>query len=102
AAAAAWLLRDRLPDWDLGIVVISELHSASEALGHGRPSHPLSGVPSAPAAAAGLRAVYRAVDRLVGELEAALSDVTLVAFNFHGMGANYSDVAGMVLLPELL
>ena len=103
AEAAAWLLGERLPDWDLGIVVAAELHGASEASWHGvDPAHPLAGVPSARAAGDGLRAVYRATDRLVGRLAAAFPDATLVVFNLHGMGPNNSDVPGMALLPELL
>ena len=69
ALAARWLLKERLPDWDLGLIVVSEPHSAIEGLWHGvDPGHPLHGLPSAPCAGEGLRAVYRAVDRLVGDL----------------------------------
>ncbi len=101
--AARWLLTERLPDWDLGIVVVSELHSAIEALWHGiDPQHPLHGLPSAGPAGNGIRAVYRAVDKLVGELTDAVPDAAVVLFNLHGMGANDSDVASMALLPELL
>src|SRR5207253_6969262 len=34
AEAATWLLGERLPDWDLAMVVVSEPHSATEALWH--------------------------------------------------------------------
>lgn len=100
---ARWLLADRLPDWDLGIVVVSELHSATEALWHGiDPGHPLHDLPSSAPAGEGVEAVYRAVDRLVAKLTQAIPDATIVLFNLHGMGANDSDIASMLLLPELL
>jgi predicted AlkP superfamily phosphohydrolase/phosphomutase len=103
AAASCWLLREALPDWDLGYLVVSELHSASEALWHGvDPGHPLHGHASAGPAGAAMKDVYRAVDRLVGSLAEAFPDVTLVVFNLHGMGHNGSDLPSMALLPELL
>jgi predicted AlkP superfamily phosphohydrolase/phosphomutase len=103
AAAARWLLGERLPDWELGIVVISESHSAVEPMWHGVDAgHPLHGLPSAAAAREGLRRVYLAIDDLLGELAAAFADATLVLFAMHGMGPNDADVAGMVLLGELL
>jgi predicted AlkP superfamily phosphohydrolase/phosphomutase len=98
-----WLLADRLPDWDLAIVVVSELHSVTEGLWHGiDASHPLHRHASAPAAAEGMRGVYKAVDRMIGDLAAAFDGAGLVVFNMHGMGPNQSDIPGMVLLPELL
>ena len=103
AQAARWLLGERLPDWDLALVVVSEPHSAIEGLWHGiDPTHPLHQMPSAEAAREGLLAVYRGVDRLVGELAAAFPDAALVVFSMGGMGPNYSDTASMVLLPELM
>jgi predicted AlkP superfamily phosphohydrolase/phosphomutase len=101
--AARWLLTERLPNWDLGIIVVSELHSAIEAMWHGiDPQHPLHGLPSSIPAGKGVRAIYRAVDKLVGELTEAVPDASIVLFSLNGMGANNSDVASMVLLPELL
>jgi hypothetical protein len=103
AEAARWLLHERCPDWRLAIVVAGELHSATEGLWHGLDSkHPLHRLPSAAPAAEGLRAVYRAADRLVATLTDAFSDATVVVFAMGGMGPNRSDVASMVLLPELL
>ncbi len=103
AEIARWLLAERLPDWDLALVVVSELHSANELLWHGYdPSHPLHGIPSALPAREGFIAAYRAVDRLIGRLMQAFPDATIVAFSAHGMGANDSDVPSMVLLAELL
>ena len=100
---AEWLLAERLPEWDLAYVVISELHSATEALWHGvDPSHRLHRAPSSSQAGEGLRDIYRAVDRLVGDLMRRFPDVVLVAFTLHGMGPNESDAASMLLLPELL
>jgi predicted AlkP superfamily phosphohydrolase/phosphomutase len=103
AQAARWLLGERLPDWDLALVVVSEPHSAIEALWHGfDPAHPLHQMPSAGPAREGLLAVYRGVDRLVGELADAFPDAALVVFSMGGMGANHSDTASMALLPELM
>ena len=103
ARAACWLLKERCPDWNLGFVVAGEIHSAIEAMWHGiDPSHPLHSVPSAPAAAEGLRNIYRATDALVSDLVSAFPEATVVAFAMGGMGPNRSDVASMALLPELL
>jgi predicted AlkP superfamily phosphohydrolase/phosphomutase len=101
--AARWLLGERLPEWDLGIVVVGEGHSAIEPLWHGiDPAHPLYGVESAPFAAAAMRNVYAAIDRCVGDLGRAFPDAVLLLVAMHGMGPNDADVAAMALLPELL
>ncbi len=101
--ASLWLLRDRLPDWQLAIVSVSESHSGIEGLWHGiDPQHRLAGHASAPAAGRAVRDVYRAIDRLVGAHVDAFPDATVVVFALHGMGSNLSDVASMALLPELL
>jgi predicted AlkP superfamily phosphohydrolase/phosphomutase len=101
--AARWLLAERLPAWDLGMVVVSEPHSAIEALWHGiDKSHPLHHLPSAGPAGEGLISVYRAVDRLVGDLAEAFPDAALLIFSMGGMGPNRSDVPSMILLPELM
>src|SRR5262245_22591329 len=103
AEAARWLLHTRLPDWQLGLVITGELHSAIEGLWHGiDPTHPLHQLPSAGPAGEGLRAVYRAVDRFVGKLTETFSDATVVVFAMGGMGPNRSDTGSMALLPELL
>lgn len=100
---ALWLFSERLPDWELCVVVVSEFHSAAEALWHGiDPEHPLHDLPSAPAAAEGLRGVYVAADKMIGDLVSAFPDATVVAFNLHGMGPNDSDVGSMLLLAELM
>jgi predicted AlkP superfamily phosphohydrolase/phosphomutase len=103
AEAARWLLRERTPDWNLAFVVVSETHSAIEAMWHGMDvGHPLHGLASASVAREGLRRIYIAIDDLIGTLEAACTDATVVLFAMHGMGRNEADVAAMVLLGELL
>jgi predicted AlkP superfamily phosphohydrolase/phosphomutase len=100
---ALWLLAERLPEWDLGIVTVSEAHSAIEGLWHGvDSSHPLHGVPSSRAAGAGVREVYVEIDNLIGRLDAAFPEAAKVVFSMHGMGPNTGDVATMLLLPELM
>ena len=100
---AIWLLRDRLPDWDLGIVTVSEAHSSIEQMWHGiDPSHDLRDTPSAPVARDGLRAIYVSIDDLVGSLVQTFPDAEVVLFAMHGMGTNNADLASMVLLGELL
>jgi predicted AlkP superfamily phosphohydrolase/phosphomutase len=103
AEVAEWLFTTRFPEWDLALVVVSELHSAAEGLWHGiDPDHPLHGHPSAGPAGQGVEAVYERTDALIARLAAAVPDATLAVFSMHGMGPNNSDVPGMVLLPELL
>ncbi|HEY1251849.1 MAG TPA: alkaline phosphatase family protein [Thermoanaerobaculia bacterium] len=101
--AARWLATERLDDWDLFLAVAGEAHGAMEGLWHGLDTtHPHHAHPSAPAAGEALRALHRALDRMVGELVAAAGDAAVVAFTMGGMGPNHSDVSSMVLLPELL
>jgi predicted AlkP superfamily phosphohydrolase/phosphomutase len=103
AESTRWLLSERIPDWDLAIVVAGETHSAIEPMWHGvDASHPLHGLPSAAPAATGLRDVYRATDNFIGTIAEAFPDATLVLFAMHGMGINDADVPAMALLPELL
>jgi len=87
SAIAAWLLGERLPDWQLAIVGVSEAHSATEGLHHGvDPAAHWRSCPSTEAAAAGLRSVYTAIDQLVGDLVAQFGDDLHVVFSLHGMG----------------
>jgi len=103
ADTACWLATERFPDWDLFIAVAGELHGAVEGLWHGiDSSHPLHGHPSAPAAERALVNVHRSLDRMLGRLMASNGHTALIAFNLGGMGPNHSDVASMVLLPDLL
>jgi predicted AlkP superfamily phosphohydrolase/phosphomutase len=101
--ASRWLAIERLPDWDLFIAVAGEAHGATEGLWHGvDPEHPRYGHPSAKEACRALADVYRALDRMVGELTSVAGDAAVVVFTMGGMGPNLSDVPSMVLLPELL
>jgi predicted AlkP superfamily phosphohydrolase/phosphomutase len=103
ARVARWLFAERLPDWELALLTVSEAHSALEGLWHGiDPNHPLHRCPSSVAAGEGIRSVYKAIDDLIGELRAALPDAATVVFSMHGMGPNRSDAASMLLLAELL
>ena len=97
-----WLLA-RYPDWTLLVTVMSEPHGASEGFWHGMDSaHPLAGHPSAAHARDALYAMVRAQDAAVDRLLAATPDAIHVVVSTGGMGTNASDVASMVLLPELL
>ena len=103
ARAARWMLAERFTDWDLGVVVVSEPHSAIEPLWHGvDAAHPLHVLPSAEPARKGLEAVYEECDALIGTLSEALPDAAIMVFAMHGMGANGADVPSMALLGELL
>ena len=103
ASLARWMLTERIPDWDLALVAVSEPHSVLEGLWHGvDPGHPLHGVESTSPARAGVLSVLAAVDDLVADLTAAVPDAAVVVFSLHGMGPNQSDLQSMVLLPELL
>jgi predicted AlkP superfamily phosphohydrolase/phosphomutase len=103
SAISRWLLTERLPDWTIAVVTVSEAHGASEGLFHGAdPDHPLAVIPSAPAAGQAISEVYHAIDTLVAELIESLPDVVTMVFTPHGMGANNSDIASMVLLGELM
>jgi predicted AlkP superfamily phosphohydrolase/phosphomutase len=101
--AARWLLAERLADWDLGVVVVSEPHSAIEPMWHGLDAdHPLHALPSAAPARHGIEGIYTEVDALIGMLTEALPDAAVMVFAMHGMGPNEADVPAMALLPELL
>ncbi len=103
ARAAHWMMTERLPQWDLAVMVVSEPHSAIEPLWHGvDPSHPLHALPSAAPACRGLHAVYEETDALIGTMIAAFPDAVVMVFAMHGMGPNNADVPAMALLPELL
>ena len=100
---ALWLLKERFPDWELGLIGVSECHSVLEALWHGVDErHSLHSHSSSRAAAEGVQKVYQAIDQLVGALTSEFEDATVLLFSMHGMGPNRSDVPSMVLLPELL
>ena len=103
ADITAWMLKDRMPDWDVAITVVSELHSATEPLWHGfAKSHPLHDLPSGAPARDGLFSVYQALDRMIGRLQHTFPDVAFMLCSMHGMGRNIADVPSMILLPEFL
>ena len=98
-----WLFAERFRDWELGLVVVSELHSVIEPMWHGLdPNHALHAHETATPSRRAVEAVYEALDRLIGTLRAALPDAAVLAFSMHGMGPNTADVASMLLLPDLL
>jgi predicted AlkP superfamily phosphohydrolase/phosphomutase len=100
---AQWLMSERLPDWDLAIIVASEFHSALEALWHGwDPDHPLHNVPSAAPAREGIVRLYRTLDVMLKGLRNRYPDAVLCLFSPHGMGPNTSDLPAMALVPELM
>jgi predicted AlkP superfamily phosphohydrolase/phosphomutase len=100
---ARWLFCERFPDWDLALVVVSELHSVIESMWHGwDPSHPLHDHDSAAPARRGVERIYESLDRFVGTLAEAIPAAEVIAFSMHGMGRNNADVPTMLLLPELL
>lgn len=98
---ARWL-QDRVPDWDLILTSMSEIHSAGHHLWHGMdPMHPLHDMPTAPLARQRFIEVAAEVDAAVGRFLAGLPDDTnVVLFALHGM-VPADDVQSMVLLPEL-
>jgi len=103
SAIASWLLAERLPDWQLAIVAVSEVHSAIESFYHGiDPAPHWRSYPSREVAADGLRSVYAAVDQLIGDLVEQFPDDLHVVFSLHGMGANFADVPSLLLIGELL
>ena len=72
---ARWLFCERFPDWDLALVVVSELHSVIESMWHGwDPSHPLHDHDSAAPARRGVERIYESLDRFVGTLAEAIPD----------------------------
>jgi predicted AlkP superfamily phosphohydrolase/phosphomutase len=103
AAITRWLLTQRLTNWDLALVVMSEFHSIIEPMWHGLdPHHALHTHPSAEASDAAVRKVYRSADKFFAMLTDLHPDASIVAFSMHGMGPNHADVPSMLLLPELL
>lgn len=103
AAITAELLQEQ--DWNLVIVVFSELHSGGHYLLHlGSPEHPLH--PTFGGLFAGsdpLADVAEAVDAGIGRVVgAAPADATIVVFSPEGMVPNNTDVTSMLFLPELL
>lgn len=98
-----WLLAEKYPEWDIGIVAFAEPHDAIELLVHGvNPDHHAAALPSAEPAKQGIEAVYEAVSDGIARLRQAFPDASLVTFTMHGMGDNDTDLPTMILLPELM
>ncbi len=103
--AEAWsMLQRKFPDWELGLVVMSETHDASELLWHGvDTSHPLAKVVDTRHVAACLERTYTAVDDAVGHMvSASPAETAIVVYSLFGTGSGPGDVPSVVLLPELL
>jgi predicted AlkP superfamily phosphohydrolase/phosphomutase len=99
---AEWLQRC-VPDWDLLLVCMSEVHSTGHHLWHGVDQrHPLYGTATSEQAGRRMTQVLEATDEAVGTLAAALPpDTALVVFALHGMQPA-DDLVSTVLVPELL
>lgn len=100
--AALALLQERLPDWDVLLTCMSEIHSAAHHCWHGvDESHPLHGTEAAESARSAVLEVCQAVDAAVGEVVASLPDDTVsIVFALHG-AQPADDLVSMLLLPEL-
>lgn len=99
---AAWLA-DTVPDWDLLLTCMSEIHSGGHHFWHGvDSSHPLHGAATSDLARSSCDAVAEATDAAMGRFFAQLPPETnVVVFALHGM-VPADDVAATVLLPEIL
>ena len=98
-----WLLKERLPDWELAYVVWSEFHSIIEPMWHGvDSSHPLHEHATAELSGQMVTRLYQAVDEGIGRLAREFPDASIVMFSMHGMGPNHGDVPSMALLPEFI
>ncbi|MBW3555320.1 MAG: alkaline phosphatase family protein [Actinobacteria bacterium] len=99
---AEWL-QGQVPDWDLLLLCMSEVHSTGHHLWHGVDErHPLHGTATSDQAGRRMREVLQAIDEAVGTLVEALPpDTALVVFALHGMQPA-DDLVSTVLVPELL
>lgn len=99
---AALLMQERLPDWDLMVLSMSEVHSAGHHFWHGVDErHPLHTAPTAELARQRFVDVAAEVDAAIGRLLDALpKDAVAMVFALHGM-MPADDLPSMVLLPEL-
>jgi len=103
AEIAEWLLKERIKEWDLALISISEAHSGIESMWHGiDPNHPLHHSPSAKVSGEGVKNIYKGIDSLVGRLVENQEDAIVVMFSMHGMGPNHGDPASLLLLAELM
>jgi hypothetical protein len=103
ADIAIWL-QQRVPDWQLFFMGLTEAHSAGHNFAHGLdPDHLLGNHPTAPLARRRLIEVYRAIDACVGDvLRATPAGTVHAVLSSKGMQPNRDDVAASLLLPELL
>jgi predicted AlkP superfamily phosphohydrolase/phosphomutase len=94
-ALVRWMLART--EWDFFIAVFGETHRGGHLLWPDDSDEGLEG----PRSEGGLLAVYRAVDRSIGQLAEALpkSGVTLIVFALHGMGPNTSQEH---LMPKIM
>ncbi len=92
------------PDWDLVMVAMCEAHTSGHHMWHGVDERSLYAVaPSAPVARDALTDIYRNLDRAVGDIVASLPPHTVVVVTAPmGMGRGDSEIANMMLIPELL
>lgn len=99
---AEWL-QGQVPDWDLLVLCMSEVHSVGHHFWHGVDErHPLHGTTTSDQAARRMTDVLEATDKAVGALAEALpAETALVVFALHGMQPA-DDLVSTVLLPELL
>lgn len=88
-------------DWDVGFVGSSDLHCTGHHLWHvNDPAHPQYSARLEAELGEPIRDCYRAFDRSLGEMLAALpADTTVMLFGSHGMGPSYS---GTGLLDRIL
>jgi predicted AlkP superfamily phosphohydrolase/phosphomutase len=98
-----WLV-ERQPDWELLLTVFTEPHVGGHQFFHGADnSHPLAKHASAASARHAYEATMAATDAAIHATLATLGpEVTPIVLAVHGMRSNTSDVAGGVLVPELL
>jgi predicted AlkP superfamily phosphohydrolase/phosphomutase len=106
AKRRAAICRDLLQsqDWDLFLVVFSEVHSVSHYLWHTvNASHPLYEQFRDTFETDRMLEVATTVDNAVGDVLSAVSPGTrIIAFSQEGMVANSGDIPGALFLPEML
>lgn len=89
-------------DWDLFVVGFGEAHTAGHDLWYTHHDHPVYETQGKPAGPLMLEA-FENIDRAVGEILAEVpDDAYVVIFSPHGMGANYTDLLSMAVLPEIM
>jgi predicted AlkP superfamily phosphohydrolase/phosphomutase len=97
-------LMARVPDWDLAVLAMGEAHETGHQMWHGiDPRSPLHDAPSAPTAAASIRAIHQCLDTTIGRiLDRVPPDTTVIVFSVKGMTYGDAEVFAPVLVPELL